>query len=116
MMVIEGCTDLEEEVLDESLTGGATSDKIADGAIAPVYAVLPNLFLHTNYFALQEISTDEAILPYRGGTDWGDNGIYIDMHRHTYTPAHVRIRDAWNSITQGTSRAVTAINALATLD
>jgi starch-binding outer membrane protein, SusD/RagB family len=115
MMVIEGCTDLEEEVLDESLNGGATPDKIADGAIAPVYAVLPGLFLHTNYFALQEISTDEAILPYRGGTDWGDNGIYIDMHRHTYTPAHVRIRDAWNSITQGTSRAVTAINALATL-
>jgi len=36
------------------------------------------------------------------------------MHRHTYTPAHVRIRDAWNSITQGTSRAVTAISALAT--
>ena len=116
MMVIEGCTDLEEEVLDESLTGGATPDKIADGAIAPVYAVLPNLFLHTNYFALQEISTDEAILPYRGGTDWGDNGIYIDMHRHTYTPAHVRIRDAWNSITQGMSRAVTAINALAAIE
>lgn len=116
MMVIEGCTDLEEEVLDESLTGGATPDKIADGAIAPVYAILPNLFLHTNYFALQEISTDEAILPYRGGTDWGDNGIYIDMHRHTYTPAHVRIRDAWNSITQGISRSVTAINALASID
>ncbi len=115
LMVIEGCTDLEEEVLDESLTGGATPDKIADGAIAPVYAILPGLFLHTNYFTLQEISTDEAILPYRGGTDWGDNGIFIDMHRHTYTPAHVRIRDAWNSITQGTSRAVTAINALATL-
>ena len=40
-MVIEGCTDLEEEVLDESLTGGATPDKITDGAIAPVYAILP---------------------------------------------------------------------------
>ena len=46
LMVIEGCTDLEEEVLDESLTGGATPDKIADGAIAPVYAILPGLFLH----------------------------------------------------------------------
>ncbi len=116
MILIEGCTDLEENVLDESLTGGATADQIANGAIAPVYAVLPNLFLHTNYFALQEISTDEAILPYRGGTDWGDNGIYIDMHRHTYTSSHVRIRDAWNSIAQGTSRALTAITALSTTD
>jgi hypothetical protein len=113
--IINGCTDLSEEVLDESLTGGATSDQIAAGTLVPAYAVLPNLFLHTNYFALQEISTDEAILPYRGGTDWGDNGIYIDMHRHTYTPSHVRINDAWNSITLGISRAVTAINALATI-
>lgn len=112
LFVIEGCTDLEEEVLDESFTGGATSDQIADGTIAPVYAVLPGLFLHTNYFALQEISTDEAILPYRGGTDWGDNGIYIDLHKHNYTPSHVRINDAWKSLTQGISRAVTAINEL----
>ena len=116
MMIIEGCTDLEEEVLDESLTGGATADEILDGSLAPAYAVLPGLFQHTNYFALQQISTDEAILPYRGGTDWGDNGIYIDMHRHTYTSAHVRINDAWNSITQGISRTVTAINVFATAE
>jgi len=116
VVVIQGCTDLEEKILDESLTGGATEDKIAAGSLAPAYAILPDLFLHTRYFALQEISTDEAILPYRGGTDWGDNGIYIDMHRHTYTPSHVRINDAWNSITLGTSRAVTAINVLATVN
>jgi len=116
ILIIEGCTDLEEEVLDESLTGGATAAEILDGSLAPAYAVLPNLFQHTNYFALQEISTDEAILPYRGGTDWGDNGIYIDMHRHTYTSAHVRINDAWNSITQGISRTVTAINVFKTAE
>ena len=65
MVVIEGCTDLEEEVLDESLTGGATEDQITDGALAPVYAVLPNLYLHTNYFALQEISTTLAVRDWR---------------------------------------------------
>jgi hypothetical protein len=112
VFIIDGCTDLEEEVLDESFTGGVTADQIADGSLAPVYAVLPGLFQHTNYFTLQEISTDEAILPYRGGTDWGDNGIFIDMHRHTYTSSHVRINDAWKAITQGIARAVIAINAL----
>ncbi len=117
LMAMNSCTDLEEEVLDESLTGGVTPDLAAAGSIAPVYAVLPNLFLHTNYFALQEISTDEAILPYRGGTDWGDNGIYLEMHRHTYTSAHVRIRDAWNSVVvQGVTRAVSAINGLPSID
>lgn len=112
ILIIEGCTDLDEQILDESLSGGATASDIASGSLSPAYAILPDLFQHTNYFALQEISTDEAILPYRGGTDWGDNGIYIDMHRHTYTSAHVRLNDAWQSITRGISRAVTAINAL----
>lgn len=116
MMIIEGCTDLEEDVLDESLTGGATDVEILDGSLAPAYAILPGLFQHTNYFTLQEISTDEAILPYRGGTDWGDNGIFIDMHRHTYTSSHVRINDAWNSINQGISRALTAITVLSAVE
>lgn len=116
IVVIEGCTDLKEEVLDEALTGELSSDEVADGTLSPAYAILPGLFLHTNYFALQEISTDEAILPYRGGTDWGDNNIYIDLHRHNYTSSHSRVNDAWNSLSSGSSRALTAIIAMETLD
>ena len=81
--------------------------------MAPVYGVLPNLFQHTQYFALQEISTDEAILPYRGGTDWGDNGIYISLHKHETTSGDPNVRNTWNNIVLGLSRAVTAINSLA---
>ena len=109
------CTDLDEEILDESLNGGTSDSDLLSGSLAPAYAILPGFFQHTNYFTLQEISSDEAILPYRGGTDWGDNGIFIDMHRHTYTPSHVRINNAWESLTQGISRAVTAINVLTPL-
>ena len=116
VMVMDSCTDLEEEVLDESLTGGSTADQAADGSLGPAYAILPGLFQHTNYFALQEISTDEAILPYRGGTDWGDNGIYIDMHRHTYTSSHIRLSDAWNSILSGVTKSVIAIKGLASIE
>jgi hypothetical protein len=116
LLAMNSCTDLQEEVLDESLSGGTTPEQAAAGSIAPVYAVLSNLFLHTNYFALQEISTDEAILPYRGGTDWGDNGIYLELHRHTNSSSHTRVRDAWNSVVvQGVTRAVTAINGLASI-
>jgi len=106
------CTDLKEQVLDESLTGGKLPSDIIKGSVAPAYALLPDFFLHTRYFALQEISTDEAILPYRGGTDWGDNGIYIDLHRHLMTPSHVRITEAWNTLVTLISRTVTAINVL----
>lgn len=115
--VLESCTDLKEEILDETLSAAKLTDRqAADGIIAPVYARLPDIFLHTNYFAIQEISTDEAILPYRGGTDWGDNGIYLAMHQHTYQSTDPNIRNTWNLILQGMSRAITAINTLPTLN
>lgn len=110
--IMNSCTKLDEQVLDESSVTGLTDKQIAEGVIAPVYAKLPDIFQHTNYFALQEISTDEAILPYRGGTDWGDNGIYIALHRHETTSTDPNVRNTWNHITQGLSRAVTAITAV----
>jgi hypothetical protein len=83
LIAAQSCTNLEEQVLDESFSPSISYADIANGTLAPVYALLPSIFLHTNYFTIQEISTDEAILPYRGGTDWGDNGIYLALHQHT---------------------------------
>ena len=108
------CTKLNEEILDESSVVGLTDKQLAEGTVAPVYAVLPTIFQHTQYFALQEISTDEAILPYRGGTDWGDNGIYISLHKHETTSGDPNVRNTWNNIVLGLSRSVTAISSLAT--
>ncbi|MBX3241503.1 MAG: RagB/SusD family nutrient uptake outer membrane protein [Chitinophagaceae bacterium] len=110
--ILGSCTKLEEQVLDETSSTGSTDKEIAEGLIAPVYAILPGLFQHTQYFALQQISTDQAILPYRGGTDWGDNGIYISLFRHETTSADPNVRNVWNNITLGISRAILAINAL----
>jgi hypothetical protein len=106
------CTKLEETILDESSVTGLTEKQIADGTIAPVYANLPNIYLHTGLFALQEITTDEAILPYRGGTDWGDNGIYVDLKRHTMNSNTANVRNTWNPLTQSLSRAISAISSL----
>jgi hypothetical protein len=114
LISLNSCTDLTENVLDEASATGLTDKQAADGNIAPVYARLPDLFTHTNYFAIQEISTDEAILPYRGGTDWGDNGIYTALHQHTHTSTDPNIRNTWLVLAQGISRAVTALNTLPT--
>ncbi len=111
---IYSCTKLNEEILDEASVAGLTDKQLAEGTIAPAYGVLPSLFQHTQYFALQEISTDEAILPYRGGTDWGDNGIYISLHKHETTSGDPNVRNVWNNIVLGLSRSVTAISSLAT--
>jgi hypothetical protein len=108
-----GCTDLEEQVLDETLVPNNSSPKqSADGAIAPVYGRLYDLFNHTNYFALQEISTDEAILPYRGGTDWGDNGIYVALHQHEYINTDPNLRNTWTFINEGIAKSLVAMSDL----
>lgn len=110
-IIVEGCTDLDEEILDETSTT-LSNKQAADAALAPVYGRLFDLFNHTNYFSLQEISTDEAILPYRGGTDWGDNGIYLDNHRHLFQTTDPNIRNTWTFINQGIARSTAALAEL----
>ena len=103
---------MNEKVLDESSVTGLSEKQIADGLIAPTYARLPDIYRHTTYFTLQEISTDEAILPYRGGTDWGDNGIYLSMHKHETATTDINVWETWNFIMQSMSRCISAISSL----
>jgi hypothetical protein len=110
LLINNGCTDLTEQVLDESLSAELSDEAAANGLLAPVYGLLPNLFQHTTYFALNEISTDEAILPYRGGTDWGDNGIYLALHAHNTTSTDPNVNSTWNTLVQAISRSITAIS------
>lgn len=106
-LVFLSCTTLEEEVLDESLTGTGQAE-IVSGSIAPVYGMLRQVWLHTVNFGLQEVASDEGILPYRGGTDWFDGGKFIAVHQHLMTPSNSLVRDSWTFITLTLSRAVAA--------
>ncbi len=111
ILIISACTDLEEIVLDESFTGTGLAESVS-GAIAPAYGQLPIVWLHTNNFGLQEIASDEAILPHRGGTDWFDGGKFIAVHTHTTTPTNSLVGDTWSALTINISRALSAIEAL----
>jgi starch-binding outer membrane protein, SusD/RagB family len=101
------CTNLEEEILDESLTGTGQAETVS-GSIAPAYGLLRNVWLHTRNFGLQEIASDEAILPYRGGRDWFDGGKFIAVHQHLMTPGNALVGDTWTDLTLTLSRAVAA--------
>ncbi|MCG6187285.1 RagB/SusD family nutrient uptake outer membrane protein [Maribellus maritimus] len=109
------CTDLEEQVLDESLTGSVSEDEIVTSVVAPVYSNLSTLFLHTHLFCLQIISSDEGILPARGGKDWYDGGVFYQLHEHECLPTNAKIRDTWNDLTLMLSRSVSAIATLTPL-
>lgn len=107
LLAFLSCTTLEEEVLDESLTGTGEAE-IVSGSIAPVYGMLRQVWLHTVNFGLQEVASDEGILPYRGGTDWFDGGKFIAVHQHLMTPGNSLVGDTWTFITLTLSRAVAA--------
>lgn len=111
LFVFLGCTSLEEDILDESLTGTGEAELVS-GSIAPAYGLLRNVWLHTVNFGLQEVASDEGILPFRGGTDWFDGGKFIAVHQHLMTPGNSLVGDPWTNITLNLSRAVVAIERL----
>ncbi len=106
------CTDLEEVVLDNSLTGNVSEDEIITSVVSPAYALLPRLFLHTHLFSLQETSTDEGILPGRGGFAWIDGGVFTQLHQHECLATNHIISNTWDDLTLLLSRSVNAIETL----
>lgn len=109
--LLASCTDLEETVLDESFTGSGLSETVS-GAIAPAYGQVSWTWRHTNYYGLQLIAADEAILPHRGGTDWFDGGKFLATHTHTITPTNDLVGSSWSELTKNISRTLTAIETL----
>lgn len=111
------CTDLEEQVLDESLTGTDGATEPVSGALSASYGNLAQTFRHTRYFGLVELSTDEAILPPRNGkngagTQWQDGDRYIGLHTHNFPTANSLVSESWDYLTTDISRTVTAIESL----
>ena len=70
-------------------------------AVAPIYgAIRPTLF---NYYNLSQISTDENIVPTRG-SDWGDGGRWLAIHRHGWTADLSDLNGAYNEAFTGVAR------------
>ena len=116
--LFSSCTDLEEEILDESLTGTDGLAEPVTGSISAAYGILPQTFRHTRYFGLQEIPSDEAILPPRtglGGTQWADNDTYTTAHRHLMSSSNSLVTESWSYLTTALFRTVAAIDVLTPL-
>ena len=96
-----GCTKL-----DQSLTGTLTNDQVS-GALGSggvglllngAYSDLGGTFTAQDLlFCLQENTTDEALVPTRGG-DWDDNGVWRVLHDHTWNADHSYVLNVFNSL------------------
>lgn len=108
--IYSSCTNLDEKVEDEIL-GSATAD--SESALAAAYGQLGDATFvdHGNVFALQEYSTDEALLPTRG-SDWGDGGKWRAMHEFTWDASNAVVTTTWNNLNQGITKSITAVNTI----
>jgi hypothetical protein len=104
LLVISGCTNLDEElkgdiVKDISIPGiSVGGDTGGSDVLGAAYAGLRNTGTanHGGYYSVQTITSDEQCIAAKGG-DWFDGGILIELHRHTYTPGHAFINGTWGA-------------------
>lgn len=78
---IYSCTKLNEEFRGELQEGSSNVDPA--GLLVTAYTALNTPYQQDQKWVLQEVSTDAAIAPTRGG-DWDDNGIYRAIHQHAW--------------------------------
>ncbi|HEY0177195.1 MAG TPA: RagB/SusD family nutrient uptake outer membrane protein [Pedobacter sp.] len=94
---VAGCTKL-----DESLNGQIGNQGISSGNVTALlnatYTAMRNPYQGPyGVWSLQEFTTDEAIVPTRGG-DWDDNGAWRALHLHRWASDHSRISDVFRDL------------------
>ncbi|GAB4023290.1 RagB/SusD family nutrient uptake outer membrane protein [Spirosoma koreense] len=80
-------------------------------ASGPPYAALRGNF-SLDYWFMQSLSTDEAILPARGG-NWYDNQGYLMWHYHSWTKDHGGTNSTWSwlsTVIGTTNQALSILN------
>lgn len=101
IMLLVSCTDLEIEPTDsviENLTGEFSGVGDVDAAITNVYnSLYGQIGNQADLYALNEVTSDELLVPTRG-TDWGDNGLWRNLHEHTWSAIHPFVLNNWNNM------------------
>lgn len=105
MLIGNSCTKLNENLYSELdaakaqayLKGNANFDVLLE----TVYRDFDNTFTdYSHVFALQEVTTDEAIIPSRP-SGWDDDGIWRKLFTHTWDADHAYIGTTFNSLNKG---------------
>ncbi|GAO45053.1 RagB/SusD family nutrient uptake outer membrane protein [Flavihumibacter petaseus] len=100
MVTTVGCTKL-----DESLNGSIPQNEFKENADIPgllksCYTAMYGPFQdQTGIWCLQDMTSDDAIGPTRGG-DWDDNGVWRVLHTQKWDAENQRIRDNFSNLLQ----------------
>jgi hypothetical protein len=117
MAVAPGCTDLGESPLSAITPENFyRNEEEVIGGLAAVYAGLRASVW--GYYNISEVSSDEFVIPTRG-SDWYDNGAWLELHRQTWEAASPvglgDINGAYQDPYIGIARANVLLQALQTV-
>ncbi len=95
MTFSQACTDLEEELFSEVTPEEFfQTDAEFASALGSAYSQLNSIGGNGNIFSLQEVPSDEIVVPTRG-QDWDDGGQWRDLHTHAYNFENDIINNGW---------------------
>ena len=96
-LALSGCTKLDEN-LNGQVNSGALGANDVPGLITASYTAMRGPYQAPwNWSALQEVTSDEAIVPTRAG-DWDDNGAWRALHLHKWSSDDARISDVFRDL------------------
>ena len=98
---VAGCTKLDE-TYKSTVPGDQAATALGPNGVAlllqSAYNDLPSQFVgQDQVFSLEENSTDESLVPTRGG-DWDDNGVWRVVHNHTWNADHAQVLSVYNGL------------------
>lgn len=99
------CTKLDEKpylfdkVLGEDF---GKTDLEVQSAVGAAYSNLAGVGGNNHYIPLNEVTTDEAIVPTRG-PDWSDGGHWVRLKQHKYVATDPTPGNGWNFCYSGVS-------------
>lgn len=91
------CTKLDEDLNGQVSNAGVSSSNVASLLSASYAAMIGPYQAPWNWSALQEVTSDECIVPTRAG-DWDDNGAWRSLHQHKWAADHTRISDVFRDL------------------
>jgi hypothetical protein len=114
-LIFTSCS-LDIEETDSLITEEGIFDGV-DNPTAQVTTIYNNLRgvieNQEKLYAMTEVSTDELVVPTRG-TDWGDNGVWRNLHVHTWGPTHRDVVNVWNDMNGGVLKCTEVLDPLTT--
>lgn len=118
LFIAFSCTKLDESpYLFDKVTGdqfGKTELEISS-AVGAAYSNLAGVGGNNHYMPLNEVTTDEMVVPTRG-PDWGDGGHWVRLKKHTYTATDPLPGNGWNFCYSGISTCNRLIATLTTIN